>query len=103
MPSIEPRLPWLILTKPNKMKEHFLSEVELYDDLRNDPMSSAVFEDRASSYRPGDSMADTEVASPPTSNQKFIQKFRLFSIFGFTSTLMCTWELALGYLLLSSC
>ena len=87
-----------------------MRDTDLYDDLRHGQTESGTIEDM-SSYRQGDSVADTVVATP-MSNKEFIvsgdhliillvsniyqEKFRFWSILGFTSTLMCTWELVLG-------
>jgi hypothetical protein len=90
-----------------------MSDTELYDDLRHEDIDSGIMEDTLS-YRPGDSVADTIIAPSSLSNTGFIvraqsvdlffmvsnmsqEKFRFWSILGFTSTMMCTWELVLGY------
>jgi hypothetical protein len=82
------------------MKDLFMNDNEAYD-IQNVHNDSTMMEDM-SSYRPGDSLAETEVSSSQQPNEGFIEKFRFWSILGFTSTLMCTWELAIGSVCLVS-
>jgi hypothetical protein len=56
------------------MKAPSMNDNEVLDDLRHDEMY--VSAEDMSSYRAGDSVADTIVASSSRSNQKFIVRPR---------------------------